>query len=342
MSRLALALSSWVECHKPMLDLPIEPNELLLEVRMSAVPSSLMNYRFLGADTNESNGNFERKKEDMKNNSGLDLSDDTMTEIRAEVLESNGVFISVWRQLAESFPNAEIATRDGLAIGWPDVPLTMYNNIFLMRNIEGPEILAARVHEAASFARTKRHIGLITVCRELLGDQARFEVDAIFESEGYVPATQLTGMIGNILPLTAPDHPDLRIERAEDDGLTVTDINCLAYGFALETGRGSLLRTSFWQGAFPYVAFRGERAVATATVIVQRECLYLAHVATVPEAQEKGYAHAVVRHALQRAHESTGLRRTILHSTQAGYSLYDGLGYHASAHFTCYAPRPTQ
>ena len=278
----------------------------------------------------------------MKNNSGINLSDDTKTEKPTEVLESSAVFISVWRQFAESFENADITTRDGLAIGWPDVPLTLYNNIFLVRNIEDTEILRARVHEAVSFARAKRQAGVVTVCHELLGDRARLEVDAIFESEGYLPAIPLTGMAGDILPLTAPGHPDLRIERTEDNGVIVTEINCLAYGFAVETGRASLLRTSFWQCAFPYVAFSGDRAVATATVIVQHEYLYLALVATVPEAQGKGYAQAVVRHALQRAHEATGLTRTILHATQAGYSLYDGLGYRATAHFTCYAPRPTQ
>jgi GNAT superfamily N-acetyltransferase len=278
----------------------------------------------------------------MKNNSGIDLSDDTKTEIPAEILESNAVFVSVWRKFAESFQNADIATRDGLAIGWPDVPLTMFNIIFLARNVEDAGTLKARVHEATSFARTKRQAGLVTVCNELLEGQALSELDAVFESEGYMPAITLTGMAGNILPLAAPGHPDLRIERAEDNGVTVTDTNCLAYGFPVETGRASLLQPSFWRGAFSYVAFIRDRPVATATVIVQRECLYLALVATVPEAQGKGYGQAVVRHSLQRAHEATGLTRTILHATQAGYSLYDGLGYRATAHLTGYAPRPTQ
>src|ERR1700744_5814580 len=123
----------------------------------------------------------------MKSSSAINLSDDTKTEIPTEVLESNAVFISVWRQFAEGFENADITTRDGLAIGWPDVPLALYNNIFLFRSIEDTEILRTRVHEAVSFASTKRQAGVVTVCRELLSDQAQFEVDAIFESEGYLP-----------------------------------------------------------------------------------------------------------------------------------------------------------
>jgi len=69
--------------------------------------------------------------------------------------ESNALFISVWRLFAESFHNADITTRDGLVISWPDVPLPVYNNIFLTGNIHDPAILAARVSEAALFAFTR-------------------------------------------------------------------------------------------------------------------------------------------------------------------------------------------
>jgi len=52
--------------------------------------------------------------------------------------ETNALFIAVWRRFAESFHNADVARRDGLAIGWPDVPLSVYNNIFLMGSMNDP------------------------------------------------------------------------------------------------------------------------------------------------------------------------------------------------------------
>jgi GNAT superfamily N-acetyltransferase len=45
-------------------------------------------------------------------------------------------------------------------------------------------------------------------------------------------------------------------------------------------------------------------------------------VATTPDARRKGYGEAVVRHALQTAHEATGIRRTVLHATEDGYPIY--------------------
>jgi ribosomal protein S18 acetylase RimI-like enzyme len=56
-------------------------------------------------------------------------------------------------------------------------------------------------------------------------------------------------------------------------------------------------------------------------------------VATAPDARRKGYGEAVVRYALQAAHVATGIRRTVLHATQAGYQLYLRLGYHPTGKF---------
>jgi hypothetical protein len=40
-----------------------------------------------------------------------------------------------------------------------------------------------------------------------------------------------------------------------------------------------------------------------------------------------------VRQALQAAHEATGIRRTVLHATEAGYPVYLRLGYHPTGKF---------
>ena len=56
----------------------------------------------------------------------------------------------------------------------------------------------------------------------------------------------------------------------------------------------------------------GDKPVSTATVTINEGRLFLFLVATMPEARRKGYGEAVVRHALQTAHETTGIRRTVL------------------------------
>jgi GNAT superfamily N-acetyltransferase len=78
--------------------------------------------------------------------------------------------------------------------------------------------------------------------------------------------------------------------------------------------------------------------VSTATAIINDGCLFLFLVATMPGVRRKGYGEAVVRHALQRAHEATGIRRTVLHATEAGYPLYLRLGYNPTVKFMGYMP----
>ena len=91
--------------------------------------------------------------------------------------------------------------------------------------------------------------------------------------------------------------------------------------------------TLWHEHAYGFVAYEGDKPVSTATAIINEGCLFLFLVATMPEARRKGYGEAVVRHALQTAHEATGISRTVLHATEAGYPLYFRLGYHPTAKF---------
>jgi hypothetical protein len=59
-------------------------------------------------------------------------------------------------------------------------------------------------------------------------------------------------------------------------------------------------------------------------------------VATMADAQRKGYGDAVVRHALNTAYEVTDIKRSVLHATEAGYSVYMRLGYHTTSKFMGY------
>lgn len=85
--------------------------------------------------------------------------------------------------------------------------------------------------------------------------------------------------------------------------------------------------------AYGFVAYEGDKPVSTATAIINDGCLYLFLVATAPDARRKGYGEAVVRHALQTAHEATGIGRTVLHGTEDGSPIYLRLGYRPTEKF---------
>lgn len=258
-------------------------------------------------------------------------------QVITELQESNEQFISAWAMFAHAFPHAEVAVRDGLAICWPDVPLLLYNNIFIQGEMDRRKDLASAVDKAIERSKGKKCPGMITICHDLLSGSAKSEVEKILSARGYATLMATTGMAGEIFPLEAPEHPDLRLERMED-GKAITELNCDAYHVPRELGYASIMDEALWKNSYAYVGYIGDRPVATATVLVSGNTLYLAMVATAEDVRNKGYGSAVVRYSLQKAYEATGFIRSVLHATADGYPVYKRMGYEPVANFICYAP----
>ena len=108
----------------------------------------------------------------------------------------------------------------------------------------------------------------------------------------------------------------------------------MSYGVPIETSFSLVKERALWHDhAYGFVAYEGNKSVSTATAIINAGLIYLFLVATSPDARRKGYGEAVVRHALQTAHQATGIRRTVLHGTQDGYPIYLRLGYRPTEKF---------
>ena len=136
--------------------------------------------------------------------------------------------------------------------------------------------------------------------------------------------------------MEASGHSALRFERILDDSTIqeFAQINCVCYDVPRETSLSLIREHTLWRKhAYGFVAYEGDKPVSTATAIINENRLFLFLVGTMPEARRKGYGEAVVRHALQTAHEATGIRRTVLHATEAGYPLYLRLGYRPTVKF---------
>jgi predicted acetyltransferase len=87
---------------------------------------------------------------------------------------------------------------------------------------------------------------------------------------------------------------------------------------------------------FSYALYDDDQPASTATVFITENCLNVVCVATVPVFQRKGYAEAVMRHGLNEAIRATGLRRSVLHASEAGRPLYERMGYRTITKFTAW------
>ena len=259
-----------------------------------------------------------------------------MQQTKTELEESLHQFITTWRLLARPFPQADLSDKPGLAVSWPDTHFPFYNIVFLTEELKDADALRDRARAAATYLRAHQNSGLLLACLDRLSGTAETDFNSIMAEEKLVPALPMTGMAGDILPLAGTPHPDLRFVRISDDSTiqTFAEINCAAYGLPAETALSLVKEHTLWnQHAYGFLAYVGDKPVATATAIINEDCVFLFLVATMPDAQRKGYGDAVVRHALNTAYEATGIKRTVLHATEAGSPVYLRLGYHPTGKF---------
>jgi GNAT superfamily N-acetyltransferase len=259
-----------------------------------------------------------------------------MQAASAELAESLHQFVTIWKLIGERFPQVDRTDRPGLAVSWPNTRFPIYNALFLTEELTDAVILRDRVQDAAAYMRARPCGGLFVLCLDNLSGLAKGSLDSILAESGLVQSLPMTGMAGDILPMAAPEHPTLRFVRISDSSTiqTFAELNCLAYDVPVETSLSLVREHTLWHKyAHGFIAYEDERPVSTATAIVNDGCLFLFLVATAPDARRRGFGEAVVRHALQSAHEETGIRRTVLHATDAGYPVYLRLGYHPTVKF---------
>jgi GNAT superfamily N-acetyltransferase len=255
---------------------------------------------------------------------------------KPDLVESVHHFITIWKLIGKPFPEVDGTDMPGLAISWPNTQFPFYNSLFLSEHVTDARVLQDRVQEASAYMHARPNRGVFVVCLDNLSGSAKNNLDVILARSKFVQAIPMTGMAGDILPMEAPGHSALRFVRISDDSTirVFAELNCVSYGVPIETSLSLVKEHTLWQEhAYGFVAYEGNKPVSTATAIINEGCLYLFLVATSPDARRKGYGEAVVRYALQRAHEATGIRRTVLHATEDGHPIYLRLGYRPTGKF---------
>lgn len=270
-----------------------------------------------------------------------------MNEDSSESVESVLQLAATWGAVVNDYgrTHGSVDVRDlpGIAVRWADSIFPFWNCITFTDLAADSRLIEDRLHQAADLAKSKSRAGLLWIFEDLLTPEARIALPAIAERAGLAFSLQMYGMAGNFPSIAEPVHPSLQFVRVstEEQLTAYADINSRAYGLALELGRDGLCGSALWKsGMYSYLALENGVPVAAAATVETDNCLFLAAVATLPEAQRKGYGEAVVRKALFEGAKATGLTRSVLHATMAGAPVYERIGYHKVATIQGYAPAP--
>lgn len=239
--------------------------------------------------------------------------------------ENVSAVISAWQFLVARLPGATIAQADGVAASFANTPLPFFNFAVIDQAFATSDGLRAAIAAAAARARACPHPSLLAVCADWLpADWPAIAADA-----GLAPSMNITGMMATSLkpprrPLPALDY------RACDTLATAVDlarINGRAYGMP-EDAFEPVANLHLWQaGGFGVVGYVDGRAVASTGAFIIGGMTYIAMVATEPDCQGKGYAEAVMRHAIGLALAAGGSERLWLHATDMGRPVYAAMGF---------------
>lgn len=241
------------------------------------------------------------------------------------MLETTHIFIEAWKLIVSRLPLANIQHADGVASCYGHVPLMFFNLWIADHPAATKDELRTILQTAAG--RTSAH-PTGGVLRE---DWLPVGWEEVLPESGLAPMEALTGMeTDGLLPPRRP-LADLEIIRVHNE-TTARDLavlNAQAYGMPHELF-DCINNMRLWHAdSYGFVGYAEGRPVSTASVFPVAGTVYVALVATAPEAQGKGYAETVMRHAVTHGQQAMSTQRTTLHATDLGRPIYQAMGYTA-------------
>jgi GNAT superfamily N-acetyltransferase len=250
--------------------------------------------------------------------------------------ESVLVLLEAWKLMIGRLADPKITHSDGVASMFGNVPLPFFNMSAFDRPVVDEADLRGLLALTRGRARTCQYDSMVGLCEAWLPeDWAR-----IVEQEGFALALNLTWMTGNQLLPPRRALPDLVIRRVADEAAArdLSSINATAYGLPLEWF-DCICNLRLWHAdSRGYVGYAGGRAVTCAAVFPVAGTMYVGMVATLPEAQGKGYADAVMRYAIEQGRSLMGPLRITLHASDAGEPVYRAMGFEAGGRLPLLVP----
>ena len=200
----------------------------------------------------------------------------------------------------------------------------------------GAEDLRGALAVVKERAKTCAHASLLALCEAWA--PAVWEQVAL--DEGFAMALNMTGMAADHLLPPRRALPELAFRRVSDEAAArdLAMINAQAYGMPSDLFE-CLCNLHLWHAdSFGYVGYAAGKAITCAAAFPVRGTMYIALVATVPEAHGKGYAEAVMRHVIEQAARSMGRLHMTLHASDMGRPVYRAMGFEPGARVMLLAP----
>lgn len=219
----------------------------------------------------------------------------------------------------------------GMEAAWVNSALIINNATYLTAPVADAVELRGRMEAAAADAAAH---GLPWAFYLYEPFAAGIDAEAVAADVQMHMAMDIEVMLADVEELLEPVRPlpEVAFRRiaGREDAAIAMDINLRSYDMPAFMGESVLETNAYYSDPareWGYLAYVGEVPVSTATVIELDGCLYVALVATDPGHRQKGYAEAVMRHALHCSSAALALTHTALDASRMGAPLYEQMGF---------------
>ncbi len=234
----------------------------------------------------------------------------------------------------------ETGEAPGVTMACSGIQFSMFNSAVLTAPVATAKDLERRIRLAAEYFRERHFSWSFWICQGWLDREVRAVVTDVFHRNDLHLVVELPGMAADRLAPPRRALPALTFRRVTD-ATARADFNrimSVAFGIPFPISRAVYESERTWEGQFVgWLGYAGEVAVTSAATIATSSAVGVYAVGTLPTHQRKGYAEAVMRYALAETERETGIQRSVLQSSDAGYSLYHKMGYRNVCRYAVFA-----
>ncbi len=244
------------------------------------------------------------------------------------------------RFFGQATGSGEVKSLDGTVAMFSGLDYGVFNIALLTTPVAGRDGgLEKRIGEAARFFKDRTLRWSFWLCEDLLEPQARRRERQTFLDFGMRAISYPPGMLAPVLLPPARPLPAIACRAVSDQSTRVafSEITSTAFEIPLTVAHAVYSREQAWKGEYQgFVGFVDGRPVAIVAIVAAAGALGVYSLGTLPEFRRQGYGEALLRAAATEVERRTGLKRLVLQSTEAGYSLYRRMGFRDATKFTVY------
>jgi len=254
-----------------------------------------------------------------------------------ETVESN--LRDSFRVLAVRRPSGEVREYPGVSIASAGVVFQMFNAAFFSAPVPDEAELERRIALAAVHFKARGLDWAWWVCEDWIHERLRGRLRHVFRNQRLRLSVEMPGMIAERINPPVRPLPPITIRPVRDAG---TRNDFCAVGSVCFNVPPAWFREVFdtqqvWERFSGFVGYMDGEPVSTAATVIGAGAVGVYNVATLPGHQRHGCGEAIMRYALDRAREATGLERSVLQSTTQGFPLYCRMGYRTVTKVAVYA-----